>query len=100
MNTLKKQMTVTHWFFFFEDRCIAIVNVCPFVHAVAYCCGCFGVTRHMKQRSCADRLRGVRTLAVRHRSRMEALDLRQRSGAFTVCFPSWNDILFVCARAC
>ena len=62
------------------------------------CCGCFGVTRHMKQRSRADRLRGIRTLAVRNRSRIESFGLRQRSGAFTVCFPSWNDILFVCAR--
>ena len=35
---------------------------------------------------------------MRHRSRIEALGSRQRSGAFTVCFPSWNDILFVCAR--
>ena len=52
----------------------------------------------MKQRSRADRLRGIRTLAVRHRSRIEAFGLRQRSGAFTVCFVSWNDILFVCAR--
>ena len=52
----------------------------------------------MKQRSRADRVRCVRTLAMRHRSRVEASGLRQRSGAFTVCFPSWNDILFVCAR--
>ena len=37
-------------------------------------------------------------LAVRNRSRIEAFGLRQRSGAFTVCFPSWNDMLFVCAR--
>ena len=52
----------------------------------------------MKQRSRADTLRGIRTLAVQNRSRVEAFGLRQRSGAFTVCFPSWNDILFVCAR--
>ena len=32
-----------------------------------------------------------------NRSRIEAFGLRQRSGAFTVCFPSWNDILFICA---
>ena len=35
---------------------------------------------------------------MRNRSRIESFGLRQRSGAFTVCFPSWNDILFVCAR--
>ena len=51
----------------------------------------------MKQRSRADRLRGVKTLAVRHRSRIVALGSRQLSGTFTVCFPSWNDILFVFA---
>ena len=72
--------------------------MCLFVHAVVCFCGCFSVTRHMKQRSRADRLRGVRTLAVRHRPRIVALGSRQRSGAFTVCFRSWNDILFVCAR--
>ena len=52
----------------------------------------------MKQRSRADRLRGIKTLAVRNSSRIEAFGLRQRSGVFTVCFPSWNDILFICAR--
>ena len=35
---------------------------------------------------------------MRNRSRIEAFGLRQRSGAFTVCFPRWNDILFVCTR--
>ena len=83
---------------YFKDRCIAIENMCLFVHAVVCCCGCFGVTRHMKQSSRADRLRSVRTLAVRHRFRIVSLGPRQRGGAFTVCFPSWNCILCVCAR--
>ena len=77
---------------------LRLKKVCLFVLVVVCCCGCYGVTRHMKQRSRADRLRGVRTLAVRHRFRIVSLGSRQRCGAFTVCFPSWNDILFVCAR--
>ena len=72
------------------DRYIAIDNMCLFVHAVVCGCGCVGNTCHMKQRSRADRLRPVRTLAVPHRSRVEALSSQQRSGAFTVCFPIWN----------
>ena len=48
---------------------ISLENVCLLVHAEVCCCGCVGVTRRMKQRSRADRLRGIRTLAVRHRSR-------------------------------
>ena len=67
-------------------------------HVAECCCGQVGSIRHMKQRSLADRLRGVKTLAVPHRSRFVTPCSRQRSGALTVCFPKQNNMCYLCAR--